>query len=291
MKRLLATVALLFCLAASSAWAQPASVSASILPQRYFLDKIAGPLADVSIMVEPGASPHAYEPRPKQMTALAQAKAYFAINDAFEHAWLDRIASVNKNMLLVRTDAGIHKLPMAERHHEGEHAEEHDHGRLDPHIWLDPSLVKVQAANIRDGLAKVDPANAATYRANCEAFQAELDRLDAEIRAILEPVPPEKRRFMVFHPSWGYFARAYDLTQIPIEVAGKEPSARELAELIEHVRQENVPVVFVQPQFSAKSAEVLARALNARVVRLDPLAEDWDDNLRRAARVFREAMQ
>lgn len=279
-------------LAAASAQAAPTAF-VTIPPQKYFVDRISGGTVPVSIMVPPGANPHAFEPKPRQMAALAEARLYFTIGDTFDQTWLKRLISANPDMLVVHTAEGIAKMDMPEdddADHEA-HEEHHEHGGQDPHIWLDPALVRIQAKNILDGLSKADPEHAREFAANAAAFGDEIDRLDREIRAILAPIPPDRRSFLVFHPTWGYFARAYGLTQIAIEVEGKEPSPRELARIIEKGRESGAGVVFVQPQFSEKSAKVIADQIGARVVRLDPLAENWAENLRQAAQAFAEAMQ
>lgn len=286
-------LAVLFC--AISAQAAP-RVFVGIAPQKYFVDRIGGGLVQVAVMVEPGASPHTYEPRPKQMAELAEAKAYFTIGDNFDQVWLDRIVSASPNIVIVRTEDGVRKMSMTAHHHDtGTHDERHgvhdEHGGLDPHIWLDPRLVKIQANNIRDGLIRVAPEHAATFDANCKAFLRELDDLDRDIRDILASVPSDRRKFLVFHPSWGYFATAYGLTQTAIEIEGKEPSPKELSHIISTATQSGIKVVFVQPQFSEKSATVIARQIGATVVRLDPLAENWADNLRNAAKSFASALQ
>lgn len=312
MKKSFGLLPLILAFLAGTALAAP-SVFVTIAPQKYFVDKVSGGKASVSIMVEPGANPHAYEPKPRQMAELGRASVYFTIGDAFDRTWLQRIVGASPGITVVHTAEGIEKMPMAEHHHEGEEhahghagsqAEEHAHGPdgdadhegegpdgLDPHIWLDPALVKVQAGHIRDGLSKADPAGAQDYAANAEAFMQELDRLDAEIRSTLDVLPADRRTFLVFHPSWGYFARAYGLRQVPIEVEGKEPSPRDMARIIAEGREEGAKVVFVQPQFSEKSAAVIARQIGAKVVRLDPLAEDWSGNLRRAAQAFADALK
>ena len=306
-----------------SALAAP-SAFVTIPPQKYFVDKVSGGLVPVSIMVEPGANPHAYEPRPRQMTELAKASIYFTIGDSFDQTWLARIMGASPGMAVVHTAEGIAKIPMEEHHHDetgpaaapgaeaphgedpshdaqqkhahdGKHQEEHhaedEQGTLDPHIWLDPALVKVQVGHIRDGLSAIDPEHAAAYAENAATFERELDALDSEIRSILAPIPQDRRTFLVFHPSWGYFAKAYGLTQASIEVEGKEPSPRDMARIIAMGKESGAKVVFVQPQFSEKSAAVIARQIGAKVVRLDPLAEDWDGNMRRAAQAFADALK
>lgn len=299
-------ITLALALLAVTAQAAP-SVFVTIAPQKYFVDKVSGGKAAVSVMVEPGANPHAYEPKPRQMAELGRASVYFTIGDAFDRTWLERIVGASPGMTVVHTAEDIEKMPMAEHHHEGEehgHAEEHakgpdgdaehageGHDGLDPHIWLDPALVKIQVGHIRDGLSKADPAGAQDYAANAEAFMQEIDRLDADIRSTLDVLPEDRRTFLVFHPSWGYFARAYGLKQVPIEVEGKEPSPKDMARIIAEGREEGAKVVFVQPQFSEKSASVIAKQIGATVVRLDPLAEDWSGNLRSAARAFADALK
>ncbi|PKN42016.1 MAG: ABC transporter substrate-binding protein [Deltaproteobacteria bacterium HGW-Deltaproteobacteria-18] len=306
MRKNLCLLTLLLSLFSVSAQAAP-SAFVTITPQKYFVDKVSGGEVPVAVMVEPGANPHAYEPRPRQMAELAKASIYFAIGDSFDQTWLERIMGASPKMTVVHTAEGIAKIPMSEEHHhEEDHAgdghvteaddagrhDQHDpdQGMLDPHIWLDPALVRIQVAHIRDGLSRVDPDRADLYAANAAAFERELDELDREIRSILAPLPPEKRTFLVFHPSWGYFAKAYGLTQASIEVDGKEPSPRDLARIIAAGKESGAKVVFVQPQFSQKSATVIAKQIGATVVRLDPLAEDWATNMRSAARACADAL-
>ncbi len=281
-------------------------VFVSILPQRTFVEHISGDLVEVSVMVMPGASPATYEPTPRQMTTLTKARAYFAIGVPFERAWLPRITSVNPDMDVIHTDQGIEKRPMAaHEHHSGavrdDHEAPHGHqgeergqrqgGIRDPHVWLAPDLVKVLARNIHDGLVRIDPAHRDAYAHNLDRFLDEIDRLDQTLSTIIARFPEDQRSFMVFHPAWGYFADQYGLHQIPIESQGKEPSPKQLVDIVKHGRDKGISVVFVQPQFSDASAGVIAREMGAEVVPLDPLAEDWAENLLRAARAFERALE
>ena len=314
MKKRIGLSLIAFVLLAGSAFAAP-SAFVTVTPQKYFVDKVSGGKVPVTIMVEPGANPHAYEPRPRQMAELAKASVYFTIGDSFDQTWLDRIVGASPGITVVHTAEGIEKIPMADDHEEGEdhagdehrevghkdgdhadaakaHGEEaHGHGTLDPHIWLDPALVKIQVGHIRDGLSKIDPAGAQEYSANAAAFMQELDRLDTEIRSTLSVLPEDRRTFLVFHPSWGYFAKAYGLTQAAIEVEGKEPSPRDMARIIARGKETGAKIIFVQPQFSEKSANIIAKQIGAKVARLDPLAADWSGNLRSAARAFVDALK
>jgi zinc transport system substrate-binding protein len=147
--------------------------------------------------------------------------------------------------------------------------------------------VKTQARHIAAALAAVDSAHRARYEENLTAFLEEIDALDGELRSLFAASPGA--RFMVFHPSWGYFARAYGLEQVPIEIEGKEPKPAQLKALIQHAREHGIKVVFVQPQFSAKSAELVARDIGGRVAAVDPLAGNWAENLRAVGRTFKSA--
>ncbi len=272
-----------------SAAAAKTTVFASILPQKYFIRQIAKDRVAVHVMVAPGASPATYEPKPQQMAALSRASAYFAVGVPFERAWLSKIAAANPSMRVVHTDNGIQKIPMAVHGH-GTGVGAAQGGTPDPHIWTSPPLVMIQARHILTALMEIDPAGSGRYQENYRAFIGELADLDIDLLRIFSG-PDRPDRFMVFHPSWGYFARAYGLTQLPIEVEGKTPKPAQLKELIEEARAHRVRVIFAQPQFSAQSAEIIAREIGGRVVFADPLAEDWARNLRRQAEAFASAME
>lgn len=267
-------------------------LTVNILPQKYFVQKIVKDKFDINVMVKPGSSPHNFEPKPSQMKLLDESKAYFLIGDSSEKAWLDKFKQNTKNTLFVDTTIGIEKMEM-EKHdnhekeskntkaHKHKHEDEHDHSGLDPHIWLDPVLVKIQAKNIYEAMIKIDAQNSDFYKANYEEFVKELDTLDEQIKKLLTPY--EKKSFMVFHPSWGYFAKRYNLEQISIEVEGKEPKPNELVELIEEGKKHNIKVIFVAPQFSQKSAQTISKSINANVVAIDPLTDNWRENLLKVA--------
>ncbi len=262
----------------------------SIPPQAYFVERVGGERVDVSVLVGPGYSPATYEPTPRQMAELGKAKVFFRIGVPFENVWMMRISRANPHMNVIDTRRDIELRPMKAHHRKETKQYQHDpKGMKDPHIWLSPRLVKVQAQNICHALIFEDPAQRAFYQDNLRAFHHDLDRLDTEIKETLENL--KTRKFMAFHPAWGYFARDYGLEQIPIEVEGKEPSARALADLIKRAKQEGIKVVFVQAQFSTKNAETVARAIGARIVRIDPLAKDYLKNIRKIAETFRKVIQ
>jgi len=176
-------------------------------------------------------------------------------------------------------------------HEHGHDCADHLHEGLDPHVWLSPAQVKIQATAMRDALIATDPAGADAYRAGYEAFAADVSALDKKLRAAFAAVPEGQRKFMVFHPAWGYFARQYGLTQVPVEREGKEPGPAQLAAIIDEAKKDGVRVVFVQPQFSDRNAEVVAKAIGGSVVGVDPLAEDWLANMEKVAAAFQAAMK
>jgi zinc transport system substrate-binding protein len=301
MKRIAGVTGSLFWLLMAGQPALAANVQTfvSIAPQQYFVQKIGGDLVDVSVLVPPGADPHTYEPKPRQMAELAKTAVYFAVGIDFEKAWMKKIAATNPGMRIVHTDAGIEKMALAEHHHE--HAKEtkdahghdtahhHHEGAPDPHVWLSPQLVKIQAKHIMEALAAVDSANRTRYEENYTAFFGEIDALDAEFKSLF--ADRQGTRFMVFHPSWGYFAQAYGLEQVPIEIEGKDPKLAQLKELIHHAKEHDIKVIFVQPQFSSKSAQMVSREIGGQVVAVDPLAGNWAENLREVGRKFKAALR
>jgi len=270
-----------FCLQpAPAAAGRPIPVFVGIPPQKYFVEKIGGNLVNVSVMVPPGANPHLYEPRPGQMTALSRSRVYFAIGVTFEKAWLPRFANLNPQMQIVHTDKGINKIAMIAHHHTPI--------SLDPHVWVSPPEVKIISRNILDALLEIDPAHGVTYKSNHEGFLREIEALDQDLKSIF--LHKKGLKFMVYHPAWGYFARAYGLNQVPVELEGKEPKPEQLRALITQSKKEGIKIVFVQPQISTKSAETIAKAIGGEVIFADPLREDWERNLRDQAEKFKEAL-
>jgi len=271
--------------------ADPIQVFVTILPQQYLVQQIGAELVAVQALVAPGADPHTYEPKPSQMADLTKARLYFSIGMPFEKVWLPKIGAANPGLKVVATDQGITKLPMAEHGHDHGHAHASDHAdaTLDPHIWLAPQLLKTMAQIISIALSEVAPEHAVRFEENYRQFAERMDKLDGQIRSLL--AGKQGTRFIAFHPSWGYFAKAYDLVQIPIEIEGKEPKAAQLRDLIRKARELKITVVFAQPQFSTRSAELIAGEIGGRVILADPLAADVPANLLRQAQAFQGALR
>lgn len=261
----------------------------SILPEKTFVKAIGGDKVNVALMVEPGNSPHNYEPKPSQMVEIAKADLYFAIDVEFEQVWLPKFKDLNNKMQIVDLADNISKIQMAEGHDEDHDKEEHDehehhnkhghaHEGADPHIWTSPKNVKIIANTIYTALSKEDTVNANYYHENLDRFIKEIEKTDSQIKQIFSSLK-DNRKFMVFHPSWGYFARDYDLIQLAVEVEGKEPKPKELIHLLKEAKEEKVNAIFTQPEFSDAVAKVIARELQIPVVKVSPLAPNWSENL------------
>lgn len=249
---------------AEEATAPKLRVYTAILPQKYFVERIGGDTVEVSAMVQAGFSPGTYEPKPEQMTALADSSAFFSVGAPFEKVWLGKIAGVNPNMKVVDTAAGIDRIPSGKG--------------FDAHIWLGPEAVKSQVRTIRDALIELNPSAKTLYEKNCDAFLVEVEQLQKELTARFAPL--KDRGFLVFHPAWSYFAREFGLEQIAVEKNGQEPNAGDLAALVEKVKARGFKVVIVHPEFSTRAAEILAGEIGAKTVVISPLNPDWFNNQR-----------
>jgi len=243
----------------------------------------------VNVMVLPGANTATYEPKPAQLGALAEADLYFSIGVPFEEAWLARIAGANPEMGIIDTTRGIERVPVDAHYKVALDGRPPGEGEgADPHIWLSPRLVKIQVHTIYEALVALDPTHQDAYQANRDRLLADIEQLIHDIEAALQGI--SQRKFMVFHPSWGYFGDDFQLEMLPIEVGGQEPSPAELAELVSTARAEGIRVVFAQPEFSTRAAETIAQEIGGEVLLVSPLALDWLDNLRDVATTFAQVL-
>jgi zinc transport system substrate-binding protein len=274
---------------AGAGTAEEVSVFTSILPQKFFAQQIGGDRVNVSVLVQPGKSPATYEPTPDQVVELSEADVLFTIGVPFENAFLPKIESSAKEIRIVDTSGGIEKRHLEEHSHgEGDHdEEEEDHhdeeeGAIDPHVWMSPLAAVRISENILNTLVELDPEGEKQYRENFNELKKQLEAVHQELTEILKPYRGSV--FFVFHPAFGYFADEYGLRQVAVETGGKSPTPSDLEEIIEHAREEEVKVIFVQPEFPQKSAERIAEAIDGAVVNLNPLNPDYLENLRRIAR-------
>lgn len=285
---------------------EPITVAVSVVPQAEFVEKVGGEKVKTVVIIPPGADPHTYELSPKEVQEISKASMLVTVGVGmpFEEVWIDRFETMNSGTLIVNCSKGLELKELEEHDHEGEEEhnegletehenesdEEHenesdeDHEELDPHIWTSPANSKIMVEDIYEGLVELDPENEAYYAQNRDAYLEDLDALDTRIKEKLEG--KEGKNFMVYHPSWGYFAEDYGLNMISVEIEGKEPSAQDLAELVDLAKEKNVKVIFVQAQFGTRSAEVLAQEIGGEVVAVDPLAKDYISNMDNVSDIF-----
>jgi zinc transport system substrate-binding protein len=253
----------------------------SIPPLQDFVQRVGGERVQAEALVQPGQEPHTYEPTPQQMAGLARARLFFLSGFPFENALVPRLQSTMPDLEIVDTREGIVLRDMGQQ--EGEEEEGHD-----PHVWMSPLLARRQAQTIRDALVRADPAGERSYRANFERFASELQEVHQELSKALAPLAG--RELLVYHPAFGYFAAEYGLKQVAVQMGGKEPTARQLAELIRLARERHIRVVFVQPQFSQAGARAVAEAIGGAAVPLDDLPRDYLANLRDMSRKVQKAL-
>lgn len=278
--------------------ADPVRVFVSIIPQKTFVEKVGGDHVIVEAMVKEGSSPALYEPTPQQMQRLSKADIYITTGVPFESAWMKAIISANPDMTIVDGLKGLELQVMEAHHHEAEGKEEehqheeekgHHHAKsLDPHVWASPVLVQHMLETIRDALIAADASHEEAYNNGYADYNDAMISLDSDIRAALEGATSKK--FMTFHPAWGYFAATYGLTQVAVEQQGKEPGTQAVQGLIDEAKEENIQVLFIQPQFSKKLARIIGKAAQVEVVEVDALAANYEENMRALAGHLQRAL-
>ncbi len=255
------------------------NVMVSILPQVEFVDRIGGDKVQVTEMIPPGFSPATYDPSPEQLRKLQDANIYFRIGHIpFEKAQMEKLEKLNSKMKVVDTSGGISLLKIAAHSHaEDEHNEiEHEAGD-DPHVWLSPRLVKIQAKHIYDALVEYSPENKDYFTQDYNQLIKDLDELDQKMTNAFAPI--KGQTILVFHPAFGYLADTYGFHQEAIEIEGKDPTPAQLQKIIDEAKNNNIKVIFVQAQFSTKSSESVAQEIDGAVVQIDPLAKNYFANL------------
>ncbi|MCL2862977.1 MAG: zinc ABC transporter substrate-binding protein [Methanimicrococcus sp.] len=250
-------------------------VAVSVIPQAEFVEKVGGDRVIAISMIPPGAG-HNYDPSPRQLEDLSKASLYIKLDagEPFENNYMNTFTQLNRNMTVVSASKGITLIRSG--------------NATDPHIWTSPKCAMVMVENTYEGLAQIDPANATYYRDNADAYLEELRELDNDLTEMLSTLPT--RYFMVYHPAWGYLSRDYNLTQIAIEVDGKEPSPRAIVQYIDLAKKNNITVIFVQEQVSVSGARAVAEGIGGDVYVIDPLAKNYVENTRHVGVVLSEKM-
>jgi zinc transport system substrate-binding protein len=270
-------------------------VFVSILPEKYLVDRIGGEYVETGVMVPKGQDPHGYAPTPKQIMQLGNASVYFEVGMPFEKRIVSKLKGSDSGIKFIDICKGIKRREISggEHDHDHDHAEVHDHGRehegLDPHVWNSISNLKMMSGNICDELVKLAPAKADYFKKNLNALDDEMTKLEDKLKLQLKPF--KGRTFFVFHPAFGYFADEFGMKQEAVEVDGKSPTPKQIAELIKEARKDKVKIIFVAPQFNAQSAEAIAKSIGGAVVSLDPLPENPLKNFSDIAKKLEQALK
>jgi len=255
-------------------------ITVSIVPQKTFVQKIAGDNFDVNILVPPGTSPETGDLLPSQLKDIVNSDIWFSIGLlGIEYSWQEKIVQTNTKMKVVDLSEGLDLIN--ESHEHGVKVHE---GGIDPHTWLSPVLVKQMAKKIADELILIDPEKTNEYNLNYIKFASEIDKLDIDIKNLLREY--QGNRFIIFHPCLSYFARDYGLIQYSLEAGGKEPTPQHIAEVVRTAKAENIKVIYIQSDFDQSHARTFAGEIKGKVIMLDPLSHEWEENLRLMTQIF-----
>lgn len=262
------------------------TVAVSLQPYATLVKMLGGDRVNVVTLLPPGADPHNFEPKPAVIKAFSVAQVYFTDGSGLDKTWMPRFLGANKNVQVVNISKGIEWMKLE---HEEHGAHGHHHEEMDPHIWTSPTRMRFLAQNIFQELKRLDPKHTIEYVNRASSVQDELALVERQLNEAVISMPKDRRSFIVFHPTYGYLAKNFKLKQYTIEVNGKEPKPRDLANLVKLGRKNNIKNVFVQPQFSKRAAETIAKDLGAVVVETDPLAADFIGNTEKFVKALREA--
>jgi zinc transport system substrate-binding protein len=264
-------------------------VVATIFPLTDMVRQIGLEHVEVATLLPPGANPHTFEPTPAQMREVAAARVIVCIGAGLD-TWATKLLAARSGPVTVVTITDGLQLLGAGPGHEA-------HGG-DPHIWVDPVLMRDHAVPaIAAALSEVDPENQAAFGSAAATFQAALTQLDTDIRTALTPLL--NRDYIAFHSAWRYFGARYDLHEVAVVEAfpGKEPSAREIAAIIESARAAHVRALLIEPQFNPRMAQQIAGEFGGRTVLVDAIGgpdvagrNHYIDLMRYNMRAFVEAL-
>lgn len=251
-------------------------VATSIEPLAYFTKQIGGEFVEVSSMVTAGANAHTYEPKPKQLQELSRADLYIKVGSGleFETIWIDKFRAINKNMYICDSSKGIRFIGSKNRCQHEDHSETGH----DPHVWLSIKNAVVMVENIKNALVEIDPSNKQIYEERTKKLLLDLETLDREIINSTEHLPI--KTFAVYHPGLGYYADEYGLEELAIEQDGKEPNPKQLMQLIDEAKKNNVKIVFVSPGFNKNIAKTVADSIGAVIIEVNFLEGEYLDNLK-----------
>ena len=265
------------------------TISVSILPQRYFVERIAGDYVKVNVMIPPGANPAVSDLSTEQLRALHHSSVYFAVGYLpFELSNLYPFLDGQKDILLVKQSVGM-DLEEGTCNHGHEHEHVSHEINFDPHVWMSPKFAKMMAFNILDVLTEKFPEQREVFKNNYDRFCVEIDSIDQAARRIISV--KENKTFLIYHPALTYFAKDYGMEQISIEDEGKEPSPTHLKGVIDTCRTKGIKIIFIQHQFDVANAQAIAKEIGGEVISIDPLSPDWKTEMCSLLEIIEQKMR
>lgn len=258
-------------------------ITVSILPQKTFVEKIAGDDFRVNVLLPPGANPASFTLLPSQLKDISMSKIWMRVGYiGFEFSWRDKIEQANSDMKVLDLSEGL-DIVATENFSQGDNK---GAVGINPHIWLSPKMVKQMSRRITDELSLLKPERKGVYEANYEKFCQEIDALDTEIINMIEKC--QGRIIIIFHPILTYYARDYGIIQEALEPGGKEPTPQRMTEVINLAKAENIRVIYIQSEIDREQAAVFAEEVNGEIVEINPLSPQWAENLKEITRIITE---
>lgn len=236
----------------------PIKVLVSVLPQKEMLELIGGEYIEVEVLIPPAKSPEIYEPNIEQMKHIAKAQVFFGVGMPFEATWLKRFTHINPTLI-------YHNLSNPTNAHNHSH---------NPHIWLSAQSVQPQISLISSLLSRIDPLHAEAFKQASTKLLSKLERITQQTHTLFAQ-PLAQKHFITYHPAFGEFARDFGLYEYSFEHDGKELKAQGLNQLLTHIKEKHIKVIFTQPQFASSRIQSFANALNLPILSLDPLSKSW----------------
>ncbi len=248
-------------------------ITVSIEPLRYFTEQIVGNKFKVNTMVPNGGNPETYEPTAQQMVDLSNSNLYIKVGHiGFERIWMKKLIQNAPRIIVVDTSIGIN--PCSSNHHP-----------VDPHTWMSTTSALQIAKNIYKAILQIDVKDSAFYKRNLVQLIKKIELTDRRVRQQLTKCHPSS--FLIYHPTLTYFARDYQLLQIPIEKDGREPSASQLQQIIQLARGKQVKTLFVQKEFAMRNTQIISSTLHISPVEINPLSYHWDEEMLYIAKKIR----
>lgn len=258
-------------------------VTVSILPQKYLVERIAGDYLNVNVMIPPGMNPATCDLNTGQLKKLYDSDLCFTIGYLpFELTHLYPVLETLKDIPVINHSRDVQLLSGSCSH---QHDAEHEHGGIDPHIWLSPANVQTMITTIYRVLSERYPEQQETFKANYEDLSRDVDSIARQAQQVL--TGRTHKEFLIYHPALTYFAGDYGLEQISIEDEGKEPNPAHLKKIIDLAREKNIHMIFIQSQFDSSNAESIAREIGGQIIPIDPLAEDWIKEMNHLINAFK----